>query len=529
MRLARDIVFFINPPNSNDVFPEFSDASAVTKGVQHTDWANFPHLGILSLASFIDATPELKGRYIDGVVHPFQTIINTLSDAASDTLAVCLSAITANYESAIRIAEAVRRIDPDIAIVMGNDHFTAMNDKILSRHRELIDCGFAGNEVYSSLSRYLIDRQKTCAIDIYPGSVRWENDRIIRDPIIRESVNQIVDYGLIDRTLPHTDTYTQNFNRRLGQRIFELTGRRVTRGVPIEIGRGCIKFSGDDACSFCSIQYGGMWKNELPAEHAWRVIHQACEAGYDYLYVTADELPLTFSRLLLDMAESPPPWWQSLQPEERPVLVGYARTDGMEKEHVLRAMRQIGFRILFVGVDAGAARSLMALNKPLRSKDPESAAGRMHQANLRALDNARQHGVAIKAGFVLGHLGMNEALLEENIATYADFLKTGHDVIISADIELLSPEPGSKDFHYLTHPDAAEAVSARLGLPISSGALRRRIAERYRQVDTFDREEAIDDYIRAFMPGVSKARIAAARDRVRSECRQLGIVVGDDF
>ena len=147
MRMARDIVFFINPPNSNDVFPEFSDASAVTKGVQHTDWANFPHLGILSLASFIDATPELKGRYIDGVVHPFQTIINTLSDAASDTLAVCLSAITANYESAIRIAEAVRRIDPDIAIVMGNDHFTAMDDKILSRHRELIDCGFAGNGV----------------------------------------------------------------------------------------------------------------------------------------------------------------------------------------------------------------------------------------------------------------------------------------------------------------------------------------------------------------------------------------------
>lgn len=529
MRGVRDIVFFINPPNSDDAVTESAEAHTVTKGVQHTDWANFPHLGILSLASYIDATPGLKGRYIDGVIHPFDAIIETVSAAAASTLAVCLSAITANYESAIRIAEAVRHADPDIAIVMGNDHFTAMNEKILPRHRGLIDCGFAGNEVYASLSRYLIDRQKSCAVDIYPGSVRWADDRIIRDPIIREDVNQIVDYGLIDRTLPHSDTYTRNFNRRLGQRILELTGRRVTRGVPVEIGRGCIKFSGDDACSFCSIQYGGMWKNELPAERAWRVIHQAFEAGYDYLYVTADELPLTFSRLLLDMAESPPPWWQSLRPEQRPVLVGYARTDGMEKEHVLQAMRHIGFRILFVGVDAGAARSLMALNKPLRSKDPASAAGRMHQANLHALDNARRHGVAIKAGFVLGHLGMDEALLEENVATYADFLRTGHDVIVSADIELLSPEPGSKDFHYLTHPDEAEAVSARLGLPISDGALRRRIAERYRQVDTFDREEAIGDYIRAFMPGISKARIAAARDRVRGECRQLGIVVGDDF
>lgn len=59
---------------------------------------------------------------------------------------------------------------------------------------------------------------------------------------------------------------------------------------------GCIKFNGDDACSFCSIQYGGMWKNELPAEEAWLAIRLAWTAGYDYLYVTADELPLTFAR-----------------------------------------------------------------------------------------------------------------------------------------------------------------------------------------------------------------------------------------
>ncbi|NEI53318.1 radical SAM protein, partial [Rhizobium leguminosarum] len=135
MRRARDIVFFINPPNSDDVFTEYAQANTVTKGVQHTDWANFPHLGILSLASYIDAVPGLKGRYIDGVIHAFDAIIETVSAAADGTLAVCLSAITANYESAIRIAEAVRHIDPDIAIVMGNDHFTAMNEKILPRHR----------------------------------------------------------------------------------------------------------------------------------------------------------------------------------------------------------------------------------------------------------------------------------------------------------------------------------------------------------------------------------------------------------
>ncbi|WP_205417418.1 hypothetical protein, partial [Trinickia diaoshuihuensis] len=42
------------------------------------------------------------------------------------------------------------------------------------------------------------------------------------------------------------------------------------------------------------------------------------------------------------------------------------------------------------------------------------------------------------------------------------------------------------------------------------------------------REAAIDDYIRAFMPELSKDQLATARDRVRNECRRLGIVVGDD-
>lgn len=524
----RTVVFFVNPPNSNDLDTYDADRISVSKGVQHTDWANFPHLGILSLASYIDSLVDFEGHYIDGVVYPLDRIRAAIIEHAPRTLAVCLSALTANYEAALSIASTVKLIDPQILIVIGNDHFTALSHEILERHTELIDCGFVGNEVYSGLADYLRDRQQSSDVGIYPGSVRWECGRIFADPAIREAVNRIIDYRLIDQILPHTPIYTENFTKRLGSRILDLTGRRVHKGVPVEIGRGCIKFSGDDACSFCSIQYGGMWKNELPAVHAWSAIRLAWEAGYDYLYMTADELPLTFSHLMLEMAESPPEWWRGLSPDERPILVGYARADGMEKEQVLKAMREIGFRILFVGIDAGATRSLQALNKPLRAKDA-AAAQRMHDANLRALSNARKHGVAIKAGFVLGHLGMNEALLEENIEIYIQFLRAGRDVIISADIELLSPEPGSKDFCYLTEPEEAEAMSLSLGLNIGSRTLRQSVAKRYKNVDIFDREAAIEDYINVFMPELSKERLASARDRIRDECGRLGIVIGDDL
>lgn len=126
---------------------------------------------------------------------------------------------------------------------------------ILERHAELIDCGFVGNEVYSGLASYLQDQQQSRNVGTYPGAVRWERGRIVADPMVPEAVNWIIDYSLIDRILPHTSIYTENFTKRLGRRIFELTGRRAHKGVPVEIGRGCIKFSGDDACSFCAIQY----------------------------------------------------------------------------------------------------------------------------------------------------------------------------------------------------------------------------------------------------------------------------------
>lgn len=389
----RRFVFFINPPNSNDVCAD-SSLKSVSKGVQHTDWANFPHLGILSLASFVDGKGGITSLYMDGVIHGFDRIVDEIKFRCNEVLAVCLSVITANYEAGLMIAKEVKRLDRSVIVILGNDHFTALSSQIMSYRHDVIDCGFIGNEVHKSLSSYLVDVKRGgngALIDnVYPGMIRRNGREIVSDPQVSEGINNVVDYGLIDRCVNHSDIYTKNFQSRLSDRIEEVTRVRVKRGVPVEIARGCIKFSGNDACSFCSIQYGGMWRNYLPHVDAWQAIHNAWKAGYDYIYVTADELPLTFARLMIDMASDTPKWWSALDKNERPVLVGYARADGMEKEVVLRAMSKIGFRILFVGVDAGVPLSLRALNKPLRSKSPDESSRRMHESNIRAIDNAKK-------------------------------------------------------------------------------------------------------------------------------------------
>jgi len=84
---SRAVVFFINPPNSNDLGTLSADGKYVSKGIQHTDWANFPHLGILSLASYIDLLPGLESIYIDGVIHDLDAIVAAVSERAHRTFA----------------------------------------------------------------------------------------------------------------------------------------------------------------------------------------------------------------------------------------------------------------------------------------------------------------------------------------------------------------------------------------------------------------------------------------------------------
>ncbi|CAH2910778.1 MAG: hypothetical protein PCALPYG88_0669 [uncultured Paraburkholderia sp.] len=109
------------------------------------------------------------------------------------------------------------------------------------------------------------------------------------------------------------------------------------------------------------------------------------------------------------------------------------------------------------------------------------------------------------------------------------FCKAGRDVITGADTELLSPEPGSKDFRYLTDPNETETISFRLDILIENHALRPDVTNCYPTVYIFDREAVMDDYIGVFMPEVSKERLAAARVQVRSDCGRLGIMLGDNL
>ncbi|MFE3221160.1 hypothetical protein [Streptomyces antimycoticus] len=335
-------------------------------------------------------------------------------------------------------------------------------------------------------------------------------------------------YDLVDAVFEHTAHYQDNFRSRVAPRFRDLLGINLHAGMPIEIARGCIKFRRNDACSFCSIQFGGMWKNNVedPAT-AWHTVEQAYGNGYD---LTADELPLTFGALLRRMREGMSAWWTSLPEEERPVMVGYARADGLSYPRHAESLRRVGVRQLMVGLDAGSPLSLSAMNKPLspiKDANPAHRAERMFEHNVQAMQTARDQGLLLKVGFVIGHLGMTPELLADNLDSMRERLHLGKGAIASLDVEVLSPEPGSLDYRYLTDPDLAAAAAQRIGVSLPAQAERRSVAERWKSLDVIDREAAMSDYVTVVMPGLTLDDLAAARAQIRDYGKFCGIVIGE--
>jgi anaerobic magnesium-protoporphyrin IX monomethyl ester cyclase len=524
-------VLVINPPNSSSVMDTV--ACTVTHPDELTDWANVPSLGALTLASALTGIPGITPVYLDGTVVPWPELLAYIAENAGDIFAVGVSVLTASYEAGLQLLEHVKQVQPRAWTILGNDHFTALAETCLTHRRDCVDYGFVGNEVVGPFRALIGDlyRDQLRSPAAYPGLAAWDGDRVVLTPQQPEPVFTGQRYELIDAVFPHSEYYTRNFRARVGPRMRELMGADVSRGVPVEFARGCIKFSRDDACTFCSIQYGGMWRNSLESPaHAWDMLRRATRAGYDYLSVTADELPLTFGSLLREMARTRPAWWTAASGSERPLLAGYARADGLANPRHAAVLRDLNIRYLMVGLDAGAPLSLAALNKPLapaRDTDPRRRAERMFQHNIAALHAAREEGLFLKAGFVVGHLGMTPDLLKLNTEAMCTLIDNGKDALASVDIEVLSPEPGSRDYQYLTRPALAADAAARLGLTIADDDIRHRVARDHASLDVIDREQAMSDYALALMPGLTLDDVAAARATVRAHARAAGILVGE--
>lgn len=512
----------------------FVNANDTSRHTSSANTAIYPNLGLLTLMSAL-RTRLGEGRfrlgYFDGTVYGNQKLHDFIDSHAAEIHALCFSVLTANYGAAVAMAQRAKNLNPAIRTIFGNDHFSAVYENIMSR-RPVIDAGFYGNDVVTGFTNFVIDDANQSLGDLanYPGLVHRSVSGAVRgNPELPAEYAglPLVDYSLADSLFPHQELYL-----KAQQGVYFFMRDRDLRSQVVDIGRGCIKFAGErldgipvNACDFCGIVPGTKEIVSPEAERAWTILENVYRQGYNYFYITADELPLTLWRMLRGMAESPPEWFTDLHPAERPRMFGYTRAEAFATfpDRISTLIDVLGFDQFFIGFDGLTDISLKVMNK-------QSVGGRgRHDTpmghNLRALDSVVSSGGLVTAGVVLTHLGITREIMAENLSVLTDIVDAHPKTFTALDFSPLCPIPGSQSFRYLTHPESAERRAAQFGLTVDRGYLES-VKDKYLFGDEFDMDELVRDFTIGCCPDISMALVDEHIERISELADRHGIVIG---
>jgi len=525
---TKEIVLINAADSASTLFDEAAEAYQVNA---------FPNLGLLTLGTALRAEFAARGlsyqvTYFDASVTGNDQLTAYLETHAPRLFAACFSIYTANYVASARIAERVKRLNPNVHTVLGNDGFSAIW-RIALQRRAAFDYGFYGNDVVEGFSRLMADLAERRAVDlsIYPGLVFRDpagNGRIVRNEEDPAEFHRLpmVDYSLTRGPFDHDALYLAEQHRSMPS-----LGARGARGVTIEFARGCLKFGGRrndygvplNACDFCAINPGSKAMIGADAERAWAIIRSAVEQGYNYFFVTTDELPLTFWPLLNRMAERVPDWYRDMHRDDRPRFLCYARADAFKASKLHRIdlmMEQLNYDTFWIGLEAFSTISLRAMNKGISAS--RNGSQDMLEHNLEAVACAAQRGARIGAGLIVTHLGITPDIMETNFRILNDCLQRHAQAFMEITVNLLYPNPGSLAFDYLRMPSSAREAASRLGLEVDYDYLRS-VQGKYAEEDMIDTDELLMDFMRGCCPAVTMEQAFDYRNRVSELVSSHGI------
>lgn len=511
----------------------FVNAADTSRHVSSANTAIYPNLGLLTLMSSL-AKSELRQEkislgYLDGTVYGNEIIRTYIEENHQSISVLCCSVLTANYGASVALINLACALNPRIIVIFGNDHFSALYERVM-RNQLNIHFGFYGSDVVEGFTDLVTD--------ILTGSLRLLSSYsglVYRDDLGNvqrnlENPNEyrrlpFVDYSLADSLYPHNSAYLEG-----QQKTYHFMRGRNLRSQVVDIGRGCIKFAGPrmaeipvNACDFCGIIPGGKPIVAPSAQRAWAILKNAYDQGYNYFYVTADELPLTLWSLLRGMADVIPDWYQAIPINERPKMFGYARAEGFETqpEKINIIVDVLGFDHFFIGFDGLTEISLEIMNKrPVGSRIHD-----LMKHNTQALQRIVSKGCLVTAGLVVTHLGITPKILEENYAKLEEIVSAYPNTFAALDFGPLCPIPGSQSFRYLTHPEYAKERAEKYGLAVNMDFLES-VKRKYLESDCFEMDELTSDFIIGCCPEINMAIVDEHLNRIQMLAEKYSIVVG---
>ncbi|MHB8087776.1 MAG: radical SAM protein [Anaerolineaceae bacterium] len=510
----------------------FVNAADGTKHTRSANAAIYPNLGLLSLMSELKDHPEcldIEMGYFDGTVYGNQVLAEYIAKNHESIFGLCFSALTSNYRASTELASQAKILDDKIVTIFGNDHFSLCYDEAMSNQR-CIDFGFRGNDVVQGFTKFISDLLANQVLDLasYSGLVYRDQSGLIGANLENEDEYRelaLVDYSLADSFLPHLERYLKD-----QQTVYAFMKERGLRGMVVDIGRGCIKLGGHkiagipaNSCDFCGILAGSKAIANKGVARAWTILENAYKQGFNYFYITADELPLTQWPLLEEMIKTTPDWYKEIPISDRPEMFGYTSAAAFAQypKRIDLLVNALGMDHFFVGLDGLSEISLKLMNKATVGKTTEKLMDR----NYIAMEMISKRSCLVTAGIVLTHLGITPAIMEENYQTIRNQVAKYPRAFAALDFGPLCPLPGSRAFQYLVNPELAEERAAPYGLNVNKSYLNK-MRKKYVGQDIMDINELIQDFVIGCCPDISMNIVNEYIQRITDLAVSHGIVVG---
>jgi radical SAM superfamily enzyme YgiQ (UPF0313 family) len=293
-----------------------------------------------------------------------RTILGQLNTFRPDL--VGLSAMTFQYNSAIKVARIVRDWNPEVPIVLGGYHGSLLHEEIgLSPEAGLFDFLIRGEGELSfpRLTQALGKGERNLA-DV-PGLSFRKNGQFIHNPI-----GPLADLKTIQRPNREARVYNDF----------------IFFGLPfdcLETSRGCVM-----NCRFCSItkMYGKSFR-KFPLQTVLAEIDELRLRGKKGVFFVDDNITLDV-RWLRTLSEA-----IIAEGLHHMHYIMQASVDGLHADLSLaKLLAEAGFRLVFLGIESGSQRTLDTLKKGYSSSKTKAVVSRLHD-----------EGIVATGGFIVGN------------------------------------------------------------------------------------------------------------------------------
>lgn len=277
-----------------------------------------------------------------------------------------------------KIAKSIKKISPDLPIVVGGGHISVMREKVMVRYPQF-DIGVfgEGEETVLELTKVLEKNKKLSGVK---GIIWWQGKEIIKNtarPVIKNL--DIMPFPAWDLLPPLTKYYTPAGD---SLKRSPSTGLVTSRGCP-------------GNCYFCNRNsFGNIVRQNSPQyviaeiEDLQKRFNIKDIYFQDDTFVSNRKWVLQFCQLLkkkkLDLT------WAC-----------HSRTDSVDPI-LLKRMKEAGCWQISFGIESGSQKVLDAINKRTTVK-----------RNFQALEECKKAGLATKASVMVGSFGETRETLEE--------------------------------------------------------------------------------------------------------------------